>query len=382
MKQKIIIRVVLSFILVLTLSDISGAEMRSGISFDNSATGIKLIEFIMEDESFYLDFKSEYDKQEYVINSFGYRRYWNKNVGPFLDASLLIQSKVDNSDSAKVGFGAGIGYVYQLSDSFFLNLEGGYDNINDDYYLGGSIDLSWSNLFSNIDFTSSNIRIETSRRIETPVRRDDQEHGSDGRDEVEEDDLEDEDETEDGLEEGRDYFIYQGQGNEYIELSDEYKKGILALHGNLGTRNSYVLGYDKQGEKVEDFLKDDRVYRVRELIYFQPKEETTHLEISLPGSWQLLSLPQISGMNKLVRTPVELSGSGSDLIAIKGDARSIDIEANQAEKYFEVIIWGNNLNKRSLVKSNQFYQDRINLSQSGFYLLEVIASDDWEIIIN
>ncbi|MCK8826051.1 hypothetical protein [Fuchsiella alkaliacetigena] len=375
---KNILILVFALTLLLSVGNKANAEWRSGFSFGEDRMGIKLIEYFRTNNSFYLDLKTERKNEEKAITRLGHRRYLDKNNGPFVDLSVVIKEDQGTTDEGEVGFGVGGGYVYQLSDSWFLNVEGGYNTADSDFYVGGSIDWSWSNLISKLEITSLDIKIESSRKVQaTP-----------GSSEEEDDDIEETDDLEEEerdhseikrMQEGIDYFVYEGRGNEYIKLSEEYKTGILALHGNLGTRNSSVIGYNEGGDKTENIIDDGASYRGRELMYFKPKAETMHLEIELPGNWQLISLPQISRIDDIVKPPVEISGTGNELIAIKGEPSVINIEANQKGDYFEVIMWYGNVNKRSIVETTDPYNDSIKLPQSGVYILEVIAFDEWKI---
>ncbi|MBW2084414.1 MAG: hypothetical protein JRI54_00055 [Deltaproteobacteria bacterium] len=133
----------------------NASEWRSGLSCSSKGLGIKLIEYINGDWGFFADsFITEDSNKELetVTTRIGVKIYLNKiKRGYFLNGSISSYESTTGEGPID-GFSLGCGYIYDLSDSWFANIETGFlylGNNNSGFYLAGSCDLSWTSLFKN-----------------------------------------------------------------------------------------------------------------------------------------------------------------------------------------------------------------------------------------
>ena len=132
-----------------------------GTIIDNSDFGTEIVEMKLEyiidnNFSFYYGYNAQYNmsdsQQEYSagFSRLGTRYYKDKNNGFFGDLSFILKLDGNNSKTEETGFGVGIGYIYQLTNSYFINLESEYKMIEDnsEFYLKGGLSFSWSNFIA------------------------------------------------------------------------------------------------------------------------------------------------------------------------------------------------------------------------------------------
>ena len=181
------------------------------------------------------------------------------------------------------------------------------------------------------------------------------------------------------LEEGKDYFVYEGSGDDYIKIEKPASFGIMRIQGNDQGRHFSVLGYYDDGNRGSLFVNTTEPYEGIVPLDFQDDENTEFLEISAVGSWRIEVLPLAAARHRL-DVPGTVSGSGDDIIIVDPEAEPFrgTIEGNEKGRHFAVLGWGNR--RRLLVNTTEEYRGTVRIDPSTF-VLQITAVGEWTVEI-
>lgn len=182
--------------------------------------------------------------------------------------------------------------------------------------------------------------------------------------------------AEDDMIEGEDYFIYEGSGDDFIEIDKPEDAALLKISGNAEGRYFGVQGVNDQNENTQLFVNTTSIYDGIRPMDFDGSN-TTMLEIEAPGEWRIGVFP-VGWARSIDEVPGELSGTGDEVFLVwDGDSASrAYIEGNTQERYFGVVSWYER--SELLVNTTQEYSGTVRLRQTPF-AIEVEATGDWYI---
>ena len=184
------------------------------------------------------------------------------------------------------------------------------------------------------------------------------------------------------LQEGEDYFTYEGAGDDFIEIEKPEPASIMHITGNEAERHFAVEGYDADGESTDTFVNKTKPYEGTVALDFEG-EETTHLEISAQSGddWTITIAPVFS-TEDWVEAPGKITGEDDSIVIIDGEANMADIKGNEAEKHFAVMGWQmedeNITNWDTLVNAVEKYEGTVRL-EPNTRILEIKAVGEWTI---
>lgn len=150
---------------------------------------------------------------------------------------------------------------------------------------------------------------------------------------------------------------------------------LAYISGNAGAGYFGVTSYGA-GQQYLDLLVNatDPYVGIRP-IDFDAGEMTTLLEVQAEGPWEieLYSLADA----RVLGTPGSISGSGDEVVALRGGPTTVYVEGNQVGSYFGVFGLGSTWDL--LVNETDPYAGR-TLVDSGVTFLEIQAVGPWSIV--
>ncbi len=178
--------------------------------------------------------------------------------------------------------------------------------------------------------------------------------------------------------------VYQGSGDEVIDIDrpGNQENYLIYIEGNSDERYFGVQGLDKDGENTNLYVNTTEYYEgvnlssVDDLIQPNPTEQ---LEISAEtGDDWYIELRPIQEV-----TEIEPDGSytntGDYVFKIDSGISSVNIEGNEAERYFGVTSYNINFDESDLlVNTTEYYEGTVSVD-TGMRYFEVNADygDEW-----
>src|SRR5690606_17817533 len=107
---------------------------------------------------------------------------------------------------------------------------------------------------------------------------------------------------------------------------------------------------------------------------FRDSEETTRLEVTAVGPWQIEVRPLTSA--RVIEAPGSLSGIGDEVLFIDGEPDTALISGNAAGRHFAVHAYGDSIDL--LVNTTDPYEGRVIVPRDAL-LLEITAEGAWEV---
>ena len=190
------------------------------------------------------------------------------------------------------------------------------------------------------------------------------------------------------MEEGQDYFSYEGTGDDYFAIEKPDEIAVMKIIGNSSGNHFSVTGYDEDGNQTDLFVNTTSYYDglvVLDFDYLRRGQDTTHLEVNVTGDWNIGIFP--IGAADWVDVPGEISGEGDNVIILdrsENNPSLARITGNQNSNHFAVVGWHEESGWPSradlLINTTQSYEGTVRLDQATM-ILEVTAIDDWEIVV-
>jgi hypothetical protein len=169
-----------------------------------------------------------------------------------------------------------------------------------------------------------------------------------------------------------DPIVYEGDGDDVIEIeAPEEGPVVLSITGNADARHFAVKGFDNQNNNTVLFVNTTDPY---EGITLDPGGTTTLLEVSAAGPWTIES--QSARSLRVLDTSDQITGTGDEVILVNGDAATVSVEGNAAERHFAVK--GYNPYSYLIVNTTDQYSGK-NRFEKDTLLLEITATGEWSI---
>jgi len=181
------------------------------------------------------------------------------------------------------------------------------------------------------------------------------------------------------MEEGKNYFVYEGTGDDYIRIEKPDDLGIMRIEGNSQGRHFSVLGYYDDGSRGNLFVNTTEAYEGIVPLDFRDNENTEFLEIKAVGSWMIEILP-LGAARHWLDVPGTISGNGDDIVIVEPEAEPFraTISGNEKGRHFSVQGWGNR--RELLVNTTEKYQGTVRIDPSTI-VLQITAVGNWTVEI-
>ena len=190
------------------------------------------------------------------------------------------------------------------------------------------------------------------------------------------------------MEEGQDYFSYEGTGDDYFAIEKPDEIAVMKIIGNSSGSHFAVAGYDADGNQTDLFVNTTSYYDglvALDFDYLRSGQDTTHLEVNASGDWNVGVFP--IGAADWVDVPGEISGEGDNVIILdrsENNPSLARITGNQNSNHFAVVGWHEESGWPSradlLINTTQSYEGTVRLDPATM-ILEVTAADDWVISV-
>lgn len=190
------------------------------------------------------------------------------------------------------------------------------------------------------------------------------------------------------MEEGQDYFTYEGTGDDYFAIEKPDEIAVMQIMGNSSGSHFSVTGYDEDGNQTNLFVNTTSYYEglvALDFDYIRHGQDTTHLEVNATGDWNIGIFPV--GAADWVDVPGEITGEGDNVIILdrsESNPNQANISGNHSNNHFSVIGWHEESGWPSysdlLVNTTESYEGTVRLDQATM-ILEVTASGEWTISI-
>lgn len=171
---------------------------------------------------------------------------------------------------------------------------------------------------------------------------------------------------------------YAGNGDDVLTIDKPggpESPALAFVRGNSEASHFAVSAFDAQGDQVALLVNTTDPYEGLVPLDFMDSEETTQLEISSSGEWEIELRPLES--LEIQNVPGEASGSGDHVFGIDGNSPTAHIDGNAGETHFAVAGYGNGWNL--LVNTTDQYRGRVMLP-SDVWIIEVDAEGPWRIV--
>jgi len=183
--------------------------------------------------------------------------------------------------------------------------------------------------------------------------------------------------------EGEDYFLYEGAGDDFIEIEKPAEINIMHIVGNRADSFFAVQGYDAEGNLTDLFVNTTSPYEGAVALDFDDDKDTTHLEIEAASGdeWSIYVLP-IEATEYWVEVPGEITGENDSIVIILGSPTMANIEGNEADSFFAIIGWleqdGWLVGSDLLVNTTDPYEGTVRM-ESNTMILQIEAVGAWTI---
>lgn len=142
--------------------------------------------------------------------------------------------------------------------------------------------------------------------------------------------------------------------------------------------NFAVINYDSSGNYIGLLVNRIGSYSGIRPIDFFDYEHTSRFEITAEGPWRIEILPLTSARSLSV--PGKLSGSGDDVILLRGSTPDIATISHEGDSNFAVTAygtWGPDL----LVNEIGSYNGKVIVSGDAM-VMEIVADGNWSVDIS
>lgn len=171
---------------------------------------------------------------------------------------------------------------------------------------------------------------------------------------------------------------YSGNGDDVLTINKPRGPGSRALafiRGNSEASHFAVSAFDAQGGQVALLVNTTDPYEGLVPLDFMDGEETTQLEVSSSGEWEI-ELRPLESMD-IHNVPGEVIGRGDHVFGITGDAPTAHIDGNENERHFAVAGYGNGW--ELLVNTTDQYRGRVQVPPD-IRIIEVDGEGPWRIV--
>lgn len=169
-------------------------------------------------------------------------------------------------------------------------------------------------------------------------------------------------------------ITYRGAGDDVVAVNKAPGPALAFINGNSGSGYFGVTSYGV-GQKYLDLLVNttDPYLGIRP-IDFDADELTTLFEVKGGGQWQIELHPLADA--RVLGTPGVISGTGDEVIALRGRPTTVYVEGNQIGYYFGIFGLGSSWDL--IVNETDPYSGR-SLVDPGVRFLEIQATGAWSI---
>lgn len=175
------------------------------------------------------------------------------------------------------------------------------------------------------------------------------------------------------------HATYSGTGGDVVEISkpSEQLPALLVVSGNRASRHFAVVARDNSGNRVGALVNTTEPYVGIVPVDLPPTTNTTLLEISATGSWQI-QLYAI-GAAQQVDVPGTFEGEGDNVLWIDGEPSRATIRGNAASRHFAVTAYDGNGNPLGAqVNTTDPYSGTVIVPRQTL-LLQISAVGSWSV---
>lgn len=172
--------------------------------------------------------------------------------------------------------------------------------------------------------------------------------------------------------------FYSGNGDDVINIEKPGGPGTAALvyvRGNDQAGHFAVTTYNEVGDYLDLLVNTTDPYAGLVPLDFRDGQETTQMEISATGGWEIEIRP-LEAID-VYGAPGEVSGSGDYVFAFDGDTTTAFVEGNAGEQHFAVLGYGSRPDL--MINTTDRYEGRVRVDP-GTFIIEVSAVGDWRIV--
>ncbi|MHB9150155.1 MAG: S-layer homology domain-containing protein [Thermoleophilia bacterium] len=170
-------------------------------------------------------------------------------------------------------------------------------------------------------------------------------------------------------------ITYSGTGDDVVTVSKDSGPALAYVTGNAGGSYFGVTSYGAGQQYLDLVVNTTDPYVGIRPIDFGAGQMTTLLEVEADGPWQI-ELHSLADA-RVLGTPGTISGSGDEVIALRGGPTTVYVEGNDVGQYFGVFGLGSTWDL--LANETDPYAGR-SLVDSGVTFLEIQAVGPWTIV--
>ena len=142
--------------------------------------------------------------------------------------------------------------------------------------------------------------------------------------------------------------------------------------------NFAVISYDSSGKRIDLLVNEIGSYSGIRPIDFLADEHTSRFEVKAEGSWRIEILPHTSARS--VSVPGKISGTGDDVILLRGSTPDIAKISHRGDSNFAVMAYGAR-GRDLLVNEIGVYNGSVIVSGDAI-VLEIVADGNWSVDIS
>lgn len=171
-----------------------------------------------------------------------------------------------------------------------------------------------------------------------------------------------------------DSYVYEGSGDSVIKIDTPEGLHVLYVKGNAESRHFAVKGYTESGESTELFVNTTEPY---EGVTIDPSQETSTLEISSKGPWQI-EVRSIYTCD-ILDDSAPYEGEGDTILLVNSKATIAEIVGNEDGRHFAVKSYGERSNL--MVNTTDPYSGTVMMKYKPV-VIEVSAVGSWSITLS
>lgn len=176
------------------------------------------------------------------------------------------------------------------------------------------------------------------------------------------------------------YADYKGYGDDIVNLKkpDNNQPVLLHIIGNRENQHFAITSYDANGNRIKLLVNTTKYYEGFVVADIGQSLIAKTLEIKAAGSWIVKVYP--IGSAKRIEAPGEKTGSGDDVLLVKGTVTGVaQISGNQSNSHFAITAYDNYGRRlKLLVNTTKQYDGKVIIPKNT-YILEIKVVDNWSI---
>jgi len=169
-----------------------------------------------------------------------------------------------------------------------------------------------------------------------------------------------------------------GRGDDIVSVGKPDVPAIARISTTQSGGNFVVTRYDSSGNRIDLLVNEIGSYSGTRPIDFFDDEHTSRFEVKADGSWKIEILPLTSARSLSV--PGEISGSGDDIIILRGSTPDVATVSHRGDSNFVVTAYGT-LGRDLLVNEIGSYNGKVIVSGDTI-ILEIVADGNWSVDIS